>query len=299
MFLRIFTFLALLATVKPWAHNGVREHTSKGSRQLIRALDSCGLLNRTNGLKFLEIGASFENGLFLQKELGVEYTALNCEEDKDEKSIVHISEKFHTVKMPCGSNSTIPLTDNSFDIIYTSNIFEHVSNVPDTANQMYRLLRPGGTIINHWTTTWSSPAGHHIHSGMLEDWEKQFGEKTDSLKKLEFILPYWSHLYLTQQEMKDMVVREKIVSNHQVAHMVSHFIYENDSPHGLNKLFIEDLLAIFRRYKWQHIHRMKCAPFMVESSYFVEYAGVLDILHRKYGPHRNFNVNFCEMIVTK
>lgn len=40
----------------------------------------------------------------------------------------------------------IPFPDNSFDAIYTSDVFGHVEHVPDWLRELYRVLRPGGVI---------------------------------------------------------------------------------------------------------------------------------------------------------
>ncbi|MFQ5587974.1 MAG: methyltransferase domain-containing protein [Nitrospiria bacterium] len=42
----------------------------------------------------------------------------------------------------------IPFEDNSFDLIFSSNVLEHVKNLPTLFLEMKRVLKPGGTLIH-------------------------------------------------------------------------------------------------------------------------------------------------------
>jgi SAM-dependent methyltransferase len=42
---------------------------------------------------------------------------------------------------------TLPFPDNHFDSIFSSEVFEHVFNLPEIINELHRVLKPGGKIL--------------------------------------------------------------------------------------------------------------------------------------------------------
>jgi len=42
---------------------------------------------------------------------------------------------------------SLPFPDNSFDSVLTSEVFEHIFNLPDIIKELSRVLRPGGKIL--------------------------------------------------------------------------------------------------------------------------------------------------------
>jgi ubiquinone/menaquinone biosynthesis C-methylase UbiE len=46
-----------------------------------------------------------------------------------------------------GSCDQLPFDDASFDCVINSEVIEHVPDVPEIMSEMWRVLRPGGTLI--------------------------------------------------------------------------------------------------------------------------------------------------------
>lgn len=42
---------------------------------------------------------------------------------------------------------TIPFDDNYFDSVLSSEVFEHIFNLPEIINELYRVLKPGGYLL--------------------------------------------------------------------------------------------------------------------------------------------------------
>lgn len=42
---------------------------------------------------------------------------------------------------------TLPLEDNSFDSVLSTEVFEHVFNLEDMISELHRVMKPGGTIL--------------------------------------------------------------------------------------------------------------------------------------------------------
>lgn len=59
-----------------------------------------------------------------------------------------------------GDGMKLPIRSSSVDICYSSNVLEHVPRPWDMADEMIRVLRPGGTAFLSFTN-WLSPFGGH------------------------------------------------------------------------------------------------------------------------------------------
>lgn len=58
------------------------------------------------------------------------------------------------------SGTALPFADGAFDIAYSSNVLEHVGDPWAMADEMVRVVRPGGTIVISYTL-WFGPWGGH------------------------------------------------------------------------------------------------------------------------------------------
>ena len=59
-----------------------------------------------------------------------------------------------------GSGTSLPFPDECFDVVYSSNVLEHVSDPWAMADEMVRVARVGGTIICSYTLWWGPWGGH-------------------------------------------------------------------------------------------------------------------------------------------
>lgn len=61
------------------------------------------------------------------------------------------------------ANGRAPFPDESFDVVFTTQVFEHVVDVDLVAAEIARLLRPGGTSTHDWPARWCVVEPHlHI-----------------------------------------------------------------------------------------------------------------------------------------
>ena len=65
-----------------------------------------------------------------------------CQEFAD-KDLLPV--KFATLK-----NNKLPLDDKSIDIVISSAVFEHIENVNEALDEIYRVLKPGGLFLLRW-----------------------------------------------------------------------------------------------------------------------------------------------------
>ncbi len=59
-----------------------------------------------------------------------------------------------------GDGTALPFADNSFDVVYSSNVAEHIPDPWKMAEEMLRVTRPSGLMIFSYTA-WLGPFGGH------------------------------------------------------------------------------------------------------------------------------------------
>jgi ubiquinone/menaquinone biosynthesis C-methylase UbiE len=52
--------------------------------------------------------------------------------------------------------------DNSVDIVFSSNVFEHVMDIPHMLDELLRVLKPNGQLISRFSPLFYSPYGAHF-----------------------------------------------------------------------------------------------------------------------------------------
>ena len=53
------------------------------------------------------------------------------------------------------------IDDNSFDVIFSKDVFEHIEEPKNIMDEMFRVLKPGGECIVGFGPLWYSPFGDH------------------------------------------------------------------------------------------------------------------------------------------
>ncbi len=93
----------------------------------------------TAGTRVLELGggSGFQASLIAAR--GAEVTSIDVALPVDQR-------KFFPVQLYDGQ--TIPFPDGTFDIVFSSNVLEHVANLDGMMKEMHRVLKPGGLAIH-------------------------------------------------------------------------------------------------------------------------------------------------------
>ncbi len=58
------------------------------------------------------------------------------------------------------SGSRLPFADGSWDVVYCSNVMEHVPDPLRLADELLRVVRPGGTLVLTYPMWWGPHGGH-------------------------------------------------------------------------------------------------------------------------------------------
>lgn len=91
----------------------------------------CGIA--TDGLEFAKNGARY---------VGVDLTPQSIEMARERFDLFGVNGTFHVVNAENG----LPFSDNSFDHIYSFGVIHHSPNTEAIVDEMYRVLRPGGSL---------------------------------------------------------------------------------------------------------------------------------------------------------
>ncbi|MFA6461393.1 MAG: methyltransferase domain-containing protein [Candidatus Woesearchaeota archaeon] len=80
--------------------------------------------------------------------------------DYDSEKIDVASREIKNVMFKVASVTDIPFPDQEFDVIIASSLIEHVSDQTTAIKEMYRVLKPGGTLYLSFPPFYSLNGGH-------------------------------------------------------------------------------------------------------------------------------------------
>jgi len=108
------------------------------------------------GARILEIGAGAGFQALRLQQLGFDIDAIDISVGDQQVFPVR---KYDGIQ--------IPWPPSSFDVVFTSNVLEHINGLPQMQREITRVLRPGGVAVHvvpthswrAWTTATSAPAG--------------------------------------------------------------------------------------------------------------------------------------------
>jgi SAM-dependent methyltransferase len=69
--------------------------------------------------------------------------------------------------------TTIPLPDNSVDVVYTIDTVEHLSQPKEIFMEVFRVMKPGGQFLIHFNP-WFNPHGSHLEDIIAFPWPHVF-----------------------------------------------------------------------------------------------------------------------------
>jgi ubiquinone/menaquinone biosynthesis C-methylase UbiE len=144
--------------------------------------------------------------------------------------------------------SLICLKDQSVNIVYSINSFEHIINLKSCIDEIYRVLKPGGYFFSKFAPIWSSGKGHHT-------WVKY---KNSIYSFNNNILPDWYHLAYDEEKIFEILKKKY---NPTLSKKIVKYIFQSFDLNRYTDLEIEKLLKIkpFRNVFFYRI-RSKSQP---------------------------------------
>jgi SAM-dependent methyltransferase len=93
-----------------------------------------------------------------------------------------------TVQFVLGTGEQIPLADNSFDVVTSYDVFEHVEDLGKVLQECARILKPGGTLYAVFPPFFH-PTGSHLESWVSRmPWANVLFRRGTLVKAVEEIL---------------------------------------------------------------------------------------------------------------
>jgi SAM-dependent methyltransferase len=115
-----------------------------------------------------------------------------------------------SLRTQVGDARSLSFSDDYFDLIVSSAVFEHVHNFDQAMKEMYRVTKPSGYLFAIVGPIWSCTYGHHL-------WMHIDG-KTVNYHTLA--LPPFCHLLMSRQEVEAWMKEREIPHAAEIAEFV-------------------------------------------------------------------------------
>lgn len=144
---------------------------SRKHRSMFEKLDALGVFSVNPGMKLLEIGyITGAHSLFAFESFGLKVSGI----DNDYSGLVGSSNLATHNRTLLDSRADLQYGDitrctefpaESFDIIYSGSVLEHLHQLQGAFAEMYRLLKPGGVMIHSYHPYFCHDGGHSLCIG--------------------------------------------------------------------------------------------------------------------------------------
>ncbi len=201
----------------------------------------------------------------------------------------------HTVKRRRVNNQfyrmdgqNLTFDDESFDLVMSLNVLEHVPNPARYLQECCRVLRPGGVGFFSWYPVWSGATGHHVHPDMVSRKAQQLSMVCPEYSLDGSSIPLWGHLLFDPSEMLSWLIEEQKYYPALAKWMRDYIYHGND----LNRWFWRDVWRCFQIIAWDVIdveHRGQHSLATKTSNQ----------LQQKYGQIEDFGICGAKIIVRK
>ncbi|SLM29964.1 hypothetical protein MTBBW1_2030054 [Desulfamplus magnetovallimortis] len=180
-----------------------------------------------------------------------------------------------------GDIRSVPLEDESFDLIIAIAAFEHVRELDQALREMHRLLKPGGIIYSYYGPIWSCGVGHHL-------WFEREGVyyRFSELESTLPILENYEHLLMDREEMS-IKLRKKWDQD-----AVDDFIYQIYDNDHINRYMYSDYAKLFNNSDFKVVAFEKADGMEIDPE-------VQRQLTLKYGPENDFTCGNLEVVLEK
>jgi SAM-dependent methyltransferase len=138
--------------------------------------------------------------------------------------------------------NSIPVPDQSVDIIYTIDTFEHLSQPNEILMECHRILRPGGKLLIHFSA-WLTPYGAHLEDIIPMPW-------ANSVFSMDTLLQVAAHLY----NSPDYDVACYYVDQKTGKRKPNPFLDKDQWDEFLNHITIRGFRKIIRQLPFEIVH---------------------------------------------
>lgn len=165
---------------------------------------------------------------------------------------------------------------NKFDIIISIATFEHVSNLEESLNIIYKLLSNNGSLLSTFGPIYSCANGHHFWFNDEYNYENK--NIANDLKFFHLIYSYDE----AKEAIKNIFTTEKYGDLSEK--LQEHFLEESYKSNFINKLMYNDYIRIFNSLNFK---KMNISESENDISDMID---IIPIVEKKYGKMK-YNVS--------
>jgi SAM-dependent methyltransferase len=159
------------------------------------------------------------SGAYQQSEFAAHYDAIGVEPLRRDSVLSDASYLIFD-----GAADRLPASfEQTFDIVFSINAFEHILDLDEVLAQIYRALRPNGILFSQFGPLWSCSVGSH------------FWVREDFCFNKPEPMPPFAHLRYDRNELASILERAGISSEEQEATLFQ--VFESDF---VNRRFFEE-----------------------------------------------------------
>lgn len=232
------------------------------------------------GKKILEVGSGQDGYLItriINKYKAAEAIGINL--------VTYDQTLSKSCKVIRGDIRNTNFSDNYFDIIISSSVFEHIQNFDVAINEMYRILKPDGFLYSHFGPIWSTSYGHHLY----------MGHDSKLYNYWNFILPPYCHLLMSPDELSTYCINK--TSDKELSINIVKYVFESQEQ---NKLLFEDYENIIHNSKFQIIFlKGYDHPILSEMYTSIDFLKNMKLLQDKYPDYNNFLYDGITVLLRK
>jgi SAM-dependent methyltransferase len=182
--------------------------------------------HRKEPLRILENGCDItgKTSVFAQQLFNASYVGVNCNFNVDFPNTLYAgNSETHFLSTDC--TGRLPFRARSFDVVFSDNVLEHVSDIRTYASESWRCLRRGGIAVFRWYPAWDSPRGHHVHTDMVEKWALLKGCTGSEYMNDGSFIADGAHLDMNRSEMRESL-RSKLRQCPAVVDDIVRYVYD-------------------------------------------------------------------------
>jgi ubiquinone/menaquinone biosynthesis C-methylase UbiE len=117
-----------------------------------------------NGKKLLEVGHGLGSDLLTFAEHGAEVYGVDLTQEHHRMARRNFELHGRPVTLELSDAADLPFASNSFDVVYSHGVLHHTPDTVRCISEIYRVLKPGGTMI---LTLYYTYSAFHIFSKIL------------------------------------------------------------------------------------------------------------------------------------
>ena len=140
------------------------------------------------GSRIVEIGGTAAAARYYLSKSPSKYYLVNLGFDEQKRAVLRQWEDAGVVEYAQSTDTSIPLSDASVDIVISENSFEHFARYESMVAEIQRILRPGGILITKFSPLYYSPFGAHLYEAIKLPWLTLFCKEKSVEKMMRYEL---------------------------------------------------------------------------------------------------------------